>query len=81
MYGFMLHTRLLSQQIPNNTVYRWMVINHSDGTVMESITSTERSFCTIFARTGSYEIMVQAWSIQNQALLLNATSTIIIIES
>ena len=83
MYGFMLHTHLLSQQIPNSTLYTWMVINHIDGTVnvMERITNAERRFYTTFTRADIYEIMVQARNIQSQTLLFNATTTIIIIES
>ena len=79
----MLHTHLLSQQVPNSTLYTWMVINHSDGTVnvMERITNNETHLYTIFTRADIYEIMVQAWNFQNQALLFNATTTIIIIES
>ena len=54
-----------------------MVINHNDESVVERITNTE-TFCTIFTRAGTYEVMVQIWNIQNQTLLLNTTTTIII---
>ena len=66
-------------QITNNSVYIWMVINHRDGSVIERITSVKGNFSTIFARAGTYEVMVQIWNIHSQkTLLLNATTTIII---
>ena len=70
---------LLSQQIPNNTVYRWEVINDSDGVVIENLNNNEKTFYTTFTSPGTYEIIVQIWNYQ--MLLLNATTTIIITES
>ena len=65
-------------QTANNSVYTWMVINQSDGSVIERINNAKKSFSTIFTRAGTYEVMVQMWSLQSQTLLLNATTTIII---
>ena len=65
-------------QIPNNSLYTWMVINHSDGGVIKSITSFERRFIIFFARAGTYKVIVQLWNSQSHTLLLNATTTIII---
>ena len=72
---------LLSQQIPNNTFYLWMVINRNDGIVIESLNSSTDSeiiFSRIFTSAGTYEITVQGWNYQSQTLLLNATTVIII---
>ena len=65
-------------QIPNNSLYTWMVINHSDGGVIESITRSERRFFIVFARAGTYKVMVQVWNSQSHTLLLNATTAIVI---
>ena len=72
---------LLSQQIPNNTFYLWMVINHNNETVIESLNSTEMIFGRIFTSAGTYEIIVQGWNYQSQTLILNATTVIVIIAS
>ena len=58
-----------------------MIINHNDGTVIESLNSTEMIFSRIFTSAGTYEIIVQGWNYQSQTLLLNTTTVIVIIPS
>ena len=67
---------LLSQQIPNDTIYRWTVINLNAGVVLRNLTNNVTSIYTTFTRTGTYEVMVQGWNSHNQTLLFTATTTI-----
>ena len=67
---------LLSEQIPNDTIYRWAVINLNTGTVLRNLTNNVTSIYTTFIRAGTYEVMVQGWNSHNQTVLFTATTTI-----
>ena len=67
---------LLSQQIPNDTIYIWTVINLNERTVLKNSTNTVTSLYTNFTRAGTYEVMVQGWNSHNQTMLFTATTTI-----
>ena len=69
---------LFSQQIPNDTIYRWAVINLNTGTVLRNFTNTVTSLYTTFTRAGTYKVMVQGWNSRNQTVLFTATTTIAI---
>ena len=67
---------LFSQQIPNDTIYRWAVINLNTGTVLRNFTNNVTSLYTYFTRAGTYEVKVQGWNSHNQTVLFTATTTV-----
>ena len=67
---------MFSQQIPNDTIYRWAVINLNTGTVLKNFTNNVTSLYTNFTRAGTYEVTVQGWNSHNQTVLFTATTII-----
>ena len=64
--------------MPNNIIYRWIIINHNDGTVFKNFTGNNATLYVVFDRTGIYEITMQGLGSKSHDVSFNASTTITI---